>query len=280
MLTPFEYVKARTLDEAVMLLSGDDRVKVMAGGTDLIVRIKDRLLEPKRVVDIKGIDGISGITAREDGVYIGAATTMNEIVRNKVIIEKFRVLGEGAHALGSYQIRNRATIGGNVCNASPLADTAPALLVYEAVMIAYGPEGFREIPATEFFVGPGKTVLKSNEILYQIKLPYYQGKAGGSYIKFARTKAVDLAIVGVAALVFDNDDVRIALGAVAPTPIRARKAEQFLRGKKFDQTIREAARIAREECSPIDDIRASKEYRLDLVETLTYRAVKQALANL
>lgn len=280
MLMPFKYVKACSLDEAVILTTSAGKVKLLAGGTDLIVRMQDKLLTPELVVDIKKIPGICGIEEKEDGVYIGAATTLNEIVRNKIIIERFRILGEGAHAVGSFQIRNRATIGGNVCNASPLADTAPALLAYEAEMLIYGPQGFREVPAIEFFAGPGQTVLNENELLYQIKLPNYIGRSGGTYIKFARTKAVDLAIVGVAALAYEEGNIRIALGAVAPTPIRAYQAERLLRGEKLDQTIREAARIAREECSPIDDIRASREYRQELVETLAYRAVKQALANL
>ena len=204
----FTYVKAKDLKEAQSLLDQHgDKARVLAGGTDLIVRMVDKIWQPEVVVDIKGL-GLSYIKEIADyGLAIGAATPLNEIMGHALVQEHFSVLVEGAHVVGSCQIRNRATLGGNLCNASPLADTAPALLVLEAVMVTAG-AAEREIPIQEFFVGPGKTVLGQGEILKEIRIPYAKEKSLGLYYKHARTKAVDLAAVGVAIYALKSGEIR------------------------------------------------------------------------
>ncbi|MBZ4653493.1 MAG: hypothetical protein JG781_832 [Peptococcaceae bacterium] len=271
----FMYVKPKDITEAVRILAENgEKVRVLAGGTDLIVRMVDKIWKPEVVIDIKGLTGLSGIREIDNyGVAIGAATPLNEIIGHPLIQQHFAVLAEGAHEIGSCQIRNRATLGGNLCNASPLADTAPALLVLDAVAVVQGEEE-RLIPMTEFFAGPGKTILARGELLKEIRIPYLPTESKGIYYKHARTKAVDLASVGVAVLALKPGEIRIALGAVAPTPVRAKKAEAFLSGKEITTgVIKEAVALVQEEVSPITDIRATEEYRREIIAVLVRRGL-------
>lgn len=282
MLLPFDYVRAETREDAVRLAAEAGAAgRFLAGGTDLFVLIHDRKLKPKTVIDLKPIEGINGIEyGNGEGLSIGAATPMNAIAGDEFIQKEYGVLAQGAHSVAAFQIRNRATIGGNICNASPAADTAPALLVYEAEVETWGPNGSRRIPMDEFFVGPGQTVLEQGEFLYKIWLPKNDVQSYGVYLKLGRTNALDLSIVGVACLALANGEVRIALGAVAPTPIRAREAEAVLRDSKDEESIAHAASIAREQVKPISDLRGSKDYRLEMTEVLTRNAIERALSGL
>ncbi|MEW5865572.1 MAG: xanthine dehydrogenase family protein subunit M [Bacillota bacterium] len=282
MLLPFDYVRARSKEEAVDLARrAGQKAKFLAGGTDLLVRIRDRQLRPEVLIDLKGIPGIEGIAYREgEGLVVGAATLLNRVIRDEVVRSRYALLAEAAHTVGSLQIRNRASLGGNISNASPAADTAPALLVYESEVVTWGPSGSRVIPLAEFFRGPGVTALGEGEFVYAIKLPTLKERSFGVYLKLGRTNAVDLAMVSVAALALENGEVRLALGAVAPTPIRLKEAEAILRGRKDEEAIARAAVAARRAAMPISDIRASREYRLEMTETLTAKAVAQALAGL
>mgnify|MGYP005848041207 CR=1 FL=1 len=271
----FLYVKPKSISEAVGILAENgEKARVLAGGTDLIVRMVDKIWKPEVIVDIKGLTELSGVREIENyGVAIGAATPLNEIIGHPLIQKHFPLLAEGAHEIGSCQIRNRATLGGNLCNASPLADTAPALLVLDAVAVVQGKEE-RLIPMAEFFAGPGKTTLDRGELLKEIRIPYLPGENKGIYYKHARTKAVDLASVGVAVLALRSGNIRIALGAVAPTPVRARKTEDFLRNKELtDEVINNATVHVQEEVSPITDIRASEEYRRQIITALVRRGL-------
>ena len=281
-LLPFDYVRARSNEEAVELaIEAGQNGSFLAGGTDLLVRMYDGQLRPKTLIDLKDIEGIRGIRCQDgQGLSIGAASSLNHIARNDFICKEYNLLAQAAHTVGSLQIRNRASIGGNICNASPAADVAPALLVYEAEIETRGPSGTRFIPVSEFFLGPGMTVLEHGEFVSKIHLPKLNSLSYGVYLKLGRTNSVDLSIVSVACLVLSGGEVRIALGAVAPTPIRVREAESILVDRKDEEAIALAAAAAKETAVPISDVRAGREYRLDMTEVLTRNAITQALAGL
>ena len=279
----FEYHEPRTLEDAVALLGRyNGAASVLAGGTDLLVEIKEQLRRPDHVVNIKKIPGIDAFSFDErGGLRIGALVTARTIETSPLVLDKYPGLAQAARELGSIQIRNRATLVGNVCRASPSADTLPPLVADRAVARLYGPGGERSVTLEEFFTGPGRTVLRADELLVELVIPPPAPRTGKVYIKHGRRKAMELATVGVAvAVTLDGErcrDASIVLGAVAPTPIRATSAEALLRGAKLDgQRIKEAARAARGEARPISNVRASAEYRAEMVEVLTRRALEQA----
>ncbi|MBU5675323.1 xanthine dehydrogenase family protein subunit M [Alkaliphilus sp. MSJ-5] len=273
----FEYFKPKSLQEASeLLLQYAGEGHILNGGTDVIVRMHEGLSAPKAIIDIKGINRLKEITYDEkEGLVIGACATMYEMEQNRNLVEKYRVLAEASHTVGSCQVRNRATMVGNITNASPLADTATPLLAMDAIVKVFGPEGQREISIHDFFVWVRKTCLKEGEIVTGVKLPAFGEKVFGSYQKHARRDEVDLSTV-CASVVKVDSSIRIALGSVAPTPIRARKAEAFLLGKELtEKIIQEAAEIAVSETTPIGDIRASKEYRQEIIKVLVTRGLKE-----
>lgn len=283
-----EYYFPKDLDSAIgLLLRNENSAKIIAGGTDLLRMIKSGKDNSSILIDITRIDHIKGIRQRPDGsISIGAITTHHEIATSKFIIKDFLALSEGASSVGSRQIRNVATIGGNICNSSPSADTAPALLVFNARAKIIGPHGAREVLIKDFFSGPSQNVMKSDEILCEFILPSTEGECGSSYIKLSARKAMDTAIVGVAVMVqMDPDDgickkCHIALGAVAPTAIRAIQAEEIITGTDMNQKVlEEAGEIAKMVSSPINDIRASAEYRSEMIKTITIRAIQKAREN-
>jgi len=287
-LREFEYYEASTVPEVISLLNQYGKAaKPLAGGTDLLVNMKEGGLSPKCLVNIKTVPGLGYIRFDEtDGLRIGALTTIREIETSPLIREKFPCLHEGAKSLGSVQIRNRATIGGNLSNASPSADTAPPLLVLDATVRIVGARGERLVPLEQFFVGPGLSVL-DNEILTEIIVPASSQHSRGVYLSISRREAVDLALVGVAIVAKKDEkearwkDIRIALGAVAPTPIRAHQTEKILEGNEFQQgLIEKAASVACEEARPISDVRASEWYRCEMVKVLFKRAVEQTIKNM
>ncbi len=282
-LREFDYLEPSSLSEAVSLLDHYGKnARIFAGGTDLLVTMKKGELNPRHLINIKGIPGQDYIRYDEkEGLQIGALTTIRQIETSRVIQESFLPLAQAARALGSVQIRNRATIGGNLCNASPSADTAPPLLALDAAVKLVGSQGERVLPLERFFVGPGSTVL-NKEILTEIIIPHPALHTQGIYLSISRRRAVDLALIGVAVVAALNPDkgeweaVKIALGAVAPTPIRAHHAEKVLEGKSMDAgLIEEAALIASEkEASCISDVRASDWYRKEMVRVLVQRALE------
>ncbi len=284
MIVPeFEYLSPQSLQEACALLAQyGDRAKVIAGGSDVLVKMKDGLISPSYLVSLKKLESLKTIRYEKGtGVVIGARATHNEIMNNSVLQEKYRSVCEAAHTMAAEQIRNIGTIGGNLVNAVPSADLPPILIALNAQARIAGPSGTRTIPLEEFFLGPGKTVLENGEILTEIIIPD-QPTTGSNYIKFGLRRAGALAVVGVASSVTLRDgvcqDVRIVLGAVAPTPIRAHQAENVLRSKKASQDlIHEAGKIAATESKPINDIRGSIEYRRNLVDVLTRRSLKAAI---
>ena len=274
----FEYLKPDSIKEAILILSQyGDRARILNGGTDLIVGIRDKILQPEYVVDIKTIPHLNKITYNEqEGLTIGATVTLNEISDSKVVQRNYPILAEACKTVGSYLVRNRATLVGNICNASPAADTAPPLLVLDAKVNIVGSDGEKTVPLNQFFMGVKKNILKKEEVVISVTVPPLRDKWAGIYLKQGRRKDVDLATVGVA-VVCIRDEIRIALGAVAPIPVRVFKAEELLRGKIIDESLlEETAKSALAEVSPISDIRSSKEYRKEIVKVLIRRAILQA----
>jgi len=258
--------------------------RFLAGGTDLVIAIKEKGLLPKYVVDLKKIPGLTGIQANNDGsVTLGALTTMHEIETSALINGKYPFLAQSAAEVGSIQIRNRATVGGNMANATPSADVAPGLIALNALAKIVGSQGERTVLLEDFFRGPGQTVMRSEEVLTEITIPKSSPQLVGEYIKFSPREMMDLAYVGVAvAYNLGTQDkrcegVRIVLGAVAPTPIRARKAEAILEGQSLTEEL--AGRVGEEaarESKPISDVRSSADYRRAMVATMTKRALLNA----
>lgn len=285
-LPKFDYVKPKGLDEALGYLkdNGNGRVKVYAGGTDIIPRLKARLLPaPELLVDLKGISELDYVEyEQEKGLRIGALATISSVAHHGTVQERFGLLAKGAGSIASRQVQNRGTIAGNICNAVPSADSAPALLCLDATVVCVSPRGERYIGIEDFITGPGTTVLEPDEILKEIQVPELPEGGRGAYIKLSTRQRMDLAVVGVGAVVASRDgvfqDIRIGLGAVAPKPMRARQAEEKIRGEKVGEAaIAEAGRQAAEASSPIDDHRGSAEYRRLMVDVLVKRAINQAL---
>lgn len=286
-LPGFDYIAARSLDEASNTLAElGPTAKVMGGGTDLIIPMKDHAVkpEPEYIVDIKKIKGLDTLEYDEnEGLKVGALTTLRTLEHSPLVKAKYPAVATAAKSIASTQIRAKGTMAGNICNASPSCDSGPIVLASDARIQVHGVDGAREIKASDFFVSFKKTALEPGDIVTGIIFPPLAKGQKEAYIKHAVRKAMDLAIVGVAAIVtLDDDgictDARIALGAVATTPIRAFEAERLLTGRKLtDDVIDAAAQAAMECCSPISDIRASKEYRSAMVRVFTKRAIKKAL---
>jgi aerobic carbon-monoxide dehydrogenase medium subunit len=284
-LPKFAYFEPETAAEACSLISnGANKAKILAGGTDLLVKMKRGLEGPQSLVSLKRITAFSEIRyIAGESLNIGALVTISRLITSSIINEEFEILGQAAGMMALPQVRNRGTIGGNLCNASPAADTAPALIALGSRVKVTGLTGERTIPLEEFFTGPGQTVLRHDEILTEIRVPVPSCRAGGSYVKLS-LRHHDLATVSVAAMVVLSpegrvcEDARIVLGAVAPTVIRSHQAEQALKGRTLDEgMIKASARAAAETARPISDIRASAEYRKEMVMVLAGRAIVQAV---
>jgi carbon-monoxide dehydrogenase medium subunit len=268
----FQYHEPATLDEAVALLAAPN-AQILAGGTDLLVELKEQLRRADSVVNIKRVSGLGGLRY-DNGLHIGALATAREVETSPVVLDKYRSLAQSVRELGSIQVRHRATIIGNVCRASPSADTIPPLIADGASIRIRGAGGERVVLLEDFFLGPGKTVLKPGDVVTEIVVPSPPAGTGKIYIKHGRRKAMELATVGVAVTYVPGVETRIVLGAVAPTPLRARQAEDLLRGKHLtDELIEKAVQAAVAESRPISNVRASAEYRREMVGVLTRRAL-------
>ena len=285
-LPKFEYHAPASLSEALDYLSRySGKAKVLAGGTDLLVSMKKREVLPEHLINLKGIQELKHIRYdKKRGLEIGGLVTLREIERSTIVKEKYGALWDAANVMAAPQIRSLATIGGNLCSAVPSADTAPPLVALGATVTLAGKNGERTLLVEDFFAGPEASVLNPVEILSRVFIPSPPENSGGAYLKLMRRNAMDLALVGVAAcLKLDGgkrvcQEARIALGAVAPTPMRALRAEEVLVNKEPDEQLAmEAGKIAAQEARPISDVRASKEYRTEMLRVLTKRAVMEAL---
>ncbi|MFH1113882.1 MAG: xanthine dehydrogenase family protein subunit M [Pseudomonadota bacterium] len=287
-LPAFEYHTPSSVGEALDLMEKHgNEGRYIAGGTDLLIAMKKREAVPDHLIALTGVASLKGIVPDDKGVRIGALTTLAEIERSEIIGKQYLPLRDAVRVMASIQVRNLATIGGNLCSAVPSADSAPPLMALDASVKLVGPEGERTVPLETFFTGPKRSILKNREILTEISIPKPDPASSGCYLKLMRRHAMDLALVGVAAcLKLDSDrkvckEARITLGAVAPTPIRVPEVEAGLVNREINETVaEEAAQIAGMECRPITDLRASLDYRCSAVAVLTKRAVLETLKRI
>ncbi len=286
MIKDFEYFTPKTLKEALALLAkyGDD-CKVICGGQSLLILMRQGLVAPKYLIDIKGVSELSYIKDDKGGLKIGATTTHRTIEKSAVIKEKYPVLGEMETRLASIQTRNWGTIGGNICHADPAGDPVPVLIALKATLTMASTKGERNMPVEDFSLDYFEVALEPSELLTEIQIPAPLPRTGTAYTKFNIIES-DLATVSVAVSITLGagdgvcQDVRIVLGAAAPTAMRAKQAEAVLKGKKItDALLKEAGEIASTEADPISDIQASEEYRRELVKILVGRVGKEALAR-
>jgi carbon-monoxide dehydrogenase medium subunit len=286
MIKDFEYFAPKTLKEALTLLDKyQDDCKVIGGGQSLLILMRQGLVAPKYLVSIKGLAELSYIKDTKEGLKIGALTTHRKIEKSPVIKKKSGVLAEMEQRLASIQTRNWGTIGGNLCHGDPAGDPAPVLIALKATLTITSLKGERNMPVEDFTLDYFETALQPGELLTEIQVPLPPPRSGTAYTKFNIIES-DLATVGVAVSVTLGagdgvcQDARIALGASAPAPMRAKKAEAVLKGKKItDALLKEAGETASAEAEPISDIQASEEYRRELVKVLVRRVAKEALAR-
>ena len=286
----FEYHSAAALSDALEFLNayGSD-TKVLAGGTDLVLALKAKKIAPSHILNINDISELASIRHEDSTVSIGPLVKHARVASDEVILKRLPALACATGLVGSWQLRNVGTLGGNLCNASPSADSAPPLLAMDATAIVADSSGEMEIPLRDFFVGPRCSILKPNQLLKEVVIPVSERVSSGVYVKLMRKKAVDVALVGVCFYVELDDTgskvarVGIGLGGVAPTPIRAPEAEALLRNVTVSEAVRalpDAAEAAVAATNPISDIRASADYRRNIVRVYVRRAGNQVLRTL
>lgn len=272
-MTGFEYARPESLAELFDLLRAHgENARLLSGGTDLLVRLKNHPTlsgEPLVLIDLKRVPGLdAGITERSERVRIGARAVLTDLIDNKRLRDLFPALIEAAQVVGSVQIRNRATLAGNLCNASPAADTAPPLLAHGAILNLVGASGSRQVPLHEFFTGPGRTALAPGEIVESIDLPLPTGPTGSAFGRLTRRHGVDLAIVSVCCVAHESGEVRFAFGAVGPRPF----VVVTRRDAPLDDVVKDA--------SPISDLRASADYRQAMLAVIARRTLNAAKMRL
>ncbi|SKC70641.1 FAD binding domain-containing protein [Maledivibacter halophilus] len=275
------YFAPSTLEEAVDYYRKNPEVILFAGGTDLLVGLEYGKVKIENFLDLTNVEELNYICINGNGVKIGAMTTINSVEENPQIISKYPFLADAASKLGSWQIRNTATVGGNICNGAPSAELTPPLLVLDSKVTVIGPDGERTLPLNDFLVGPGKTALYEGEILKEIEVPALPEKAVGVYMCHKWRKSMDVAIANLAVfLVLDGDEIkeaRVCLGAVGPTAFRASETEKVLLGNVLkEDVIIKASETAASEAKPITDVRASADYRRRMISV----CMKRALTNL
>ena len=283
-----KFYQAADVEDAVRALVEDPEAVVISGGSDVLIKIREGKLAGCSLVSIHGIKELEGIRMEEDGtIVIGPATTFSHITNNSIIQKHIPMLGDAVDMAGGPQLRNIGTIGGNVCNGVTSADSASSLCCLDAVLVLKGPDGVREVPISQWYTGPGRTVRNHDEVLtaIRIKKENYQGY-GGHYIKYGKRNAMEIATLGCAVSVKLSEDkkhiqdIRLGYGVAAPTPIRCHKTEEAVKGMETGEALAQAVgKGALEEVNPRSSWRASREFRLQLVEELGRRAVKQAVIN-
>ena len=284
-LKPFAYFEPQTLLEAAqLLLEQRDGAYLLAGGKDLLVRMKRGEIRPSALVNLKSLQGLDGIKhSMETGLSIGALTSISALEQSSLIQRNYPVLSQAAGLLGSPSIRNLATLGGNIGRASPASDMAPSLMVLTARVSVEGPGGKRDLPLEAIFAEPGKTTLEPGEVMTSFLVPQVDPHSGAAYLKLGRREGMDCALIGAAVFLRfsgargEAKEARIALASAAPVPLRARKAEEeLLSGPLTEERIQQAGRAAVSDSLPISDMRASVSYRKEMIRVLTCRAIEQA----
>lgn len=288
-LPEFDYIKLSTIEEASRFLyEHPEEARPFLGGTDIFVRMRDGIITPRYLIDIKKISETNEIQFDHDvGIRIGAGVNMNRVITDLSVQGHYPLLAEACRSVASYQLRNRATIAGNICNASPAGDTIGACLVYGGKIHIHGIRGYRVVPADGFFLGPGRTTLQRGDVVIAIEIPVPVKGAYGKYIKLGRNRLSDLSIVGITILGYPDSGIpsryrfRIALASVAPVPLVVSDAEQFLADSPITRDrLEEAARLSERAAIPIDDIRGSAKYRKEMVRVLTFRGLTNLWENL
>lgn len=280
------YEAPASIDKAVALLAAEGGLaRILAGGTDLLVQFRSGFVEPDLVVDIKRIAAMRRIASENGGFRIGAAVPCIALGEHKKLVKTWPGVVEAARLIGSTQIQGRATIAGNLCNASPAADSVPALMAAGAIATIVGPNGRREIPVEEIPVAPGRTSLQKGELLASVFLPPRPPQSGDAYLRFIPRSEMDIAVVGAGvSLTLGEDGVctaaRVALGAVAPRVLLVEEAAQALIGRRIDEeALKALSAAASAACRPIDDKRGTKEFRIKVAGVLARRAAERALAR-
>jgi carbon-monoxide dehydrogenase medium subunit len=285
-LQAFDYVRAQSVDEVVSLLSKNgDQARILSGGTDLLVALREGRRQASLVIDVKGLPETSQIEySAQNGLKLGASVPCHRLYGNQEVAAAYPGLMDSAHIIGGTQIQGRASIGGNLCNASPAADSIPTLIAYNATCIIAGPNGTRELPVADFCVGPGRNALQNGEFLVALKLPPVKANSGAAYLRFIPRNEMDIAVVGAGAYVELDESrnnfvaARVALGAVAPKPLYIAAAGDSLAGKAVNaENIEAAARIAQDAATPISDMRGTAEYRKHVSGVLARRAIEKAV---
>jgi carbon-monoxide dehydrogenase medium subunit len=278
----FDYQRPETLDEAVQMLAGHGGdVRVLAGGTDLVAWLRDEAVAPDLLVDIKRIEGLRKIADEGDALSIGSLVTFTDLLNSELVESRLPLMVEMSATVASTGIRNRATLVGNICSAVPSCDAGPPLLVHGATVHTIGPAGRRHISIDDWFLGPRKTALNTGEIVTKVVVPIPPRGHGACYVRLSRYEGEDLAQACVAVLAPTDHRFRVAFGAVAATPVRARRIEALLEGKALTpELIGEAMALVSEEISPITDIRASKEFRMRMSEVMLQRGLMAAVQRL
>ena len=281
----FDYAAPTALDEAVSLLAKNNgSAKILAGGTDIIVQLREGLKDADVVIDVKKIPELTTLNfSPESGLSLGASVPCYQLYENPEIVKAYGALTDSARIIGGWQIQSRASIGGNLCNSSPAADSIPSLIAHDAIAHIAGPNGIRDVPVAEFCTAPGKNVLEAGELLVSLTLPAAPPKSASAYLRFIPRNEMDIAVAGVGSWVKLSDDGttieegRIGLCAVSATPQFAEEASAFLAGKPAtDETFEAAGELAKKIASPIDDMRGTVEYRIHLAGVLTKRTLKIA----
>lgn len=283
----FDYAAPTTVAEAVTLLArGKGAARPLAGGTDLIDHVRTGRLAPDVVVDIKKITELNVLDVGPSGLRLGAAVPCYQVYGHAGIVKDYSALADSSHIIGGVQIQTRASLGGNICNSGPAADSTPSLIALKATCVIAGPNGTREVPAEEFCTGPGKNVLQSGELLVEFRVPTPAKNSGSHYRRFIPRNEMDIAVVGVAAAITLDDAkqkiiaARISLGAVAPKPLLATEAAAALIGQvPTDAVLAKAAEAAKKIATPITDMRGTAEYRTHLVGVLVTRVVQAAITR-
>lgn len=283
----FDYLVAESLSEAIIALQEDDLARVLCGGTDLIVQLREGQRETSRLVDIKKIPELLDISFHdENGLNFGAGVSCLKLCKEPAFSEYYPGLVDAFSLIGGVQIQGRASVGGNLCNASPAADSIPALIVHGAICRVYGPDGWRDIPVEDFCLAPGKNCLRAGEILVSIHVPAPAAHFGAHYLRFTPRNEMDIAVVGTgASIILDEthewiQEARLALAAVGPTPLYLKEVSEWLVGKPVSKTvIAEASQKVAAHIRPIDDLRGSARHRKRLSIVLTRRALERAIAR-
>jgi CO/xanthine dehydrogenase FAD-binding subunit len=281
----FEYLMPKSVDEAIsLLMSHGERARYVAGGTDVMVKVKEGKIHPQYLVSLRRLHGLDRISYKDGELRIGALVTHRMLEVSPIIKKEFPILFDAVTNIGSVQIRNVATIGGNIVNAVPSADGAIPLITLGAQVRIRGPKGERSMALEDLFIGPGLTLLETGEILLEFVIPPVLPRTGAAYVKHTRREAMELPLLGVAVLLSLAEDMRtctdarIGLGVLAPTPMRAKNAEAVLKGRKItDEVLKKAGKAAAEECKARDSIRGEAWYRREMVEVLVPRMARVAM---